>query len=35
VTTRLTVVHDLAAALGNTVVGVPLFYLLDRFKTRD
>jgi rod shape-determining protein MreD len=27
--------HQLLAALANTVVGVPLFYLLDRFKTRD
>jgi rod shape-determining protein MreD len=35
VTTRLTMGHDVLAAVGNTVVGVPLFYLLDRFKTRD
>jgi rod shape-determining protein MreD len=27
--------HELLAALFNTLVGVPLFYLLDRFKTRD
>jgi rod shape-determining protein MreD len=34
-TMRLMPVHDLLAATGNTVVGVPFFYLLDRFKTRD
>jgi rod shape-determining protein MreD len=27
--------HQLLAALANTLVGVPLFLLLDRFKTRD
>ena len=27
--------HELLAALANTVVGIPLFLLLDRFKTRD
>jgi rod shape-determining protein MreD len=27
--------HELLAALANTLVGVPIFYLLDRFKTRD
>jgi rod shape-determining protein MreD len=32
---RLHFGHQLLAALANTVVGVPLFLLLDRFKTRD
>ena len=32
---RLHFGHQLLAALANTVVGVPLFFLLDRFKTRD
>jgi len=27
--------HQLIAAVANTVVALPLFYLLDRFKTRD
>jgi rod shape-determining protein MreD len=27
--------HQLLAALANTVAGIPLFFLLDRFKTRD
>ena len=27
--------HELLAALANMLVGVPIFYLLDRFKTRD
>jgi rod shape-determining protein MreD len=34
-TFRLAPVHELIRALCNTAVGVPLFYLLDRFKTRD
>jgi rod shape-determining protein MreD len=32
---RLQFGHQLLAALANTLVGVPLFLLLDRFKTRD
>jgi rod shape-determining protein MreD len=35
VTTRLTPLHDLVSAVANTAVAVPLFYMLDRFKTRD
>ncbi len=27
--------HELAKALANTVVGIPLFFLLDRFKSRE
>jgi rod shape-determining protein MreD len=34
-TYRLLPVLQLMGALGNTVVALPLFYLLDRFKTRD
>jgi rod shape-determining protein MreD len=32
---RLHPLHELLAALANMVVGIPVFYLLDRFKTRD
>jgi hypothetical protein len=31
---RLHPLHELLAALANMVAGVPVFYLLDRFKTR-
>ena len=34
-TVRLAPVHELLRAVANTVVGVPLYFLLDRFKTRD
>jgi rod shape-determining protein MreD len=34
-TYRLLPFLQLMGALGNTVVALPLFYLLDRFKTRD
>jgi rod shape-determining protein MreD len=34
-TYRLGPIQELLRAVANTVVGVPLFYLLDRFKTRD
>lgn len=27
--------HELLRALANTVVAIPVFYVLDRFKTRD
>jgi rod shape-determining protein MreD len=35
VTYRLLPVHELFRAVVNTVVAIPIFYLLDRFKTRD
>jgi rod shape-determining protein MreD len=34
-TIRLQPVHELLRAVANTAVGVPLYFLLDRFKTRD
>jgi rod shape-determining protein MreD len=32
---RIAPLHEFIRAIANTVVGVPLYYLLDRFKTRD
>jgi rod shape-determining protein MreD len=34
-TYRFLVVQALLSAMANTVVAIPLFFLLDRFKTRD
>jgi rod shape-determining protein MreD len=34
-TYRLSPLHELIRAAANCVVGLPLFYLLDRFKSRD
>ncbi len=34
-TYRFLALQQLFSALGNTAVALPLFYLLDRFKTRD
>ena len=34
-TVRLAPVHELIRAVCNTAVGVPLYFALDRFKTRD
>ncbi len=34
-TVRLAPLHELIRAVANTAVGVPLYFLLDRFKTRD
>lgn len=34
-TVRLAPLHELFRAVANTVVGVPLYFALDRFKTRD
>ncbi|QMV19452.1 rod shape-determining protein MreD [Granulicella sp. 5B5] len=34
-TVRLAPVHELLRALANTAVGIPLYFALDRFKTRD
>lgn len=35
VTVRLLPVHELIAAVANTAMGVPLFFLLDRFRIRE
>jgi len=32
---RLMPLHELLRAVANTLVGVPVYYLLDRFKTHD
>jgi rod shape-determining protein MreD len=34
-TVRLQPLHELLRAVANTLVGLPIYYLLDRFKTRD
>jgi rod shape-determining protein MreD len=34
-TVRLLPLHELLRALSNTAVGLPVFYLLDRFRTRE
>jgi rod shape-determining protein MreD len=34
-TTRLLPVHELISAMANTLAGVPLFFLLDRFRIRE
>ena len=34
-TVRLLPVHELIRAVANTVVAIPLFYLLDRFRIRE
>jgi len=34
-TYRLLPLQQVLGAVGNTVVGVPLFFVMDRFKTRD
>jgi rod shape-determining protein MreD len=34
-TIRVQAVHELIRAVANTVVGVPLYFVLDRFRTRD
>jgi rod shape-determining protein MreD len=34
-TIRLMPGHELLRGLANAAVGIPLFYALDRFKTRD
>jgi len=35
VTARMLPIHELIAAVANTAVGVPLFFLLDRFRIRE
>jgi rod shape-determining protein MreD len=35
VTYKLTPLHELIRAVANSVVAIPLFYLLDRFRTRE
>ena len=34
-TVHLRFLHELLRAIANTAVGVPIYFLLDRFKTRD
>ena len=34
-TVRLLPVHELIRAASNTVVAIPMFYMLDRFRTRE
>jgi rod shape-determining protein MreD len=35
ITARMLPVHELIAAVANTAVGIPLFFLLDRFRIRE
>jgi len=34
-TVRLLPVHELIRAASNTVIAIPMFYMLDRFRTRE